>query len=613
MRSWSPADRARTVPLRALVLVGLLSLTLLPTTLSAAPASQTASPGTVLFLDDFDAGDGPMPRDSSETVTQSYVDGTYQIDGVSAKPGVVKAAIPGVYADSQLDVDVNLFPPANAGRSVTLGCLASDAESADGPRFNVFPYDGYATLSLQRGAGTQLLVRRGGLPLNPDSDWQHLQLTCQGDRARGSVNGVEVVSSPIVRRDPGVSWIEVDALSDDDPVSAQFDNLSIAQLAALPKPTPIPTPGPGSVVRGDNFDDPSRGLLTTKSNDTFTFTYEAGEYVIRKIKASKGFNYSPVGKGTDYASATVAVDVRVVADTADNYVGVTCRVQQASASAYWAFLKPADRSFQIVLSKDGTSSKLLAGTASSLQPGDARNHVELTCGNSWIVLKVNGQQVAAVQNGDLQGGYFGIAGTSFRDKSETRFDNLTVTLESPSYAPQGGATPAGAAGSTSKNEWNKYGYRILADPEFFPAFELVHKQGYDWVLAALNHKTTSVLFLKLPDTVYGAFAPEQNVVMVQEWLRNAPTEDLAAMLVHEATHVSDDVNGALSGTACLESEVKARKHEADFWRGLYGLHGKGGSANALEDDLNAEVRYLSDYSNEYGDAVRDAYQDSCRR
>jgi hypothetical protein len=188
-------------------------------------------------------------------------------------------------------------------------------------------------------------------------------------------------------------------------------------------------PAAGRLLLADYFDDATVGVLAKSSPSPaqYQFAYVEGEYVIRKLDTGPGLPVALLPG--QYENASLAVDVRLVSETEDRYVALACRRQPADGSQYRLSVIPDDGRF-ILARWDGTEATVLRRASSAaIQRGEATNRLELVCSGSTVAVFINGEQVAAVQDGIYASGTMSIGagalvGSSFT--AEARFDNLFV-------------------------------------------------------------------------------------------------------------------------------------------------------------------------------------------
>jgi hypothetical protein len=209
----------------------------------------------------------------------------------------------------------------------------------------------------------------------------------------------------------------------------------------------------GTVMLSEHFDDPTNALLPQVSPDPrFQFAYAAGEYVIRKLEVASDFVPLATVPGV-YGDASVAVDVRLVGETAGRYVAVACRF--TGTAEYTLLMEVQLGRLTLVRMDRGTPTPLVEPVATTaINRGSQVNRVELRCVGDTITAVVNGTTVATARDSTYQAGLFYIAAGALNEvfgTAEGRFDNLLVTRApvqaaasaqpSPSLGPDGPAAP----------------------------------------------------------------------------------------------------------------------------------------------------------------------------
>ena len=93
---------------------------------------------------------------------------------------------------------------------------------------------------------------------------------------------------------------------------------------------------------------------------------------------------------------------------------------------------------------------------------------------------------------------------------------------------------------------------------------------------------------------YGSYRPTQNLIRLSRALQTTSLEARSTILLHELTHLNDDLNkrfgnlADVQGDACYEAEARAFSNEANFWHMLFGDSGKH-PADALESQENRKM------------------------
>jgi hypothetical protein len=198
-------------------------------------------------------------------------------------------------------------------------------------------------------------------------------------------------------------------------------------------PAPAKPTNPPGVFLSDSFENAEIGQLPRVSArpDDYTFAYDDGEYVIRKI--NEKLPAAPiVFLPGSYDNTVIGVDVRIVGDAGSRYAFVVCRDQSSGGQAkqYRASIVPEGR--RLILSRwDEGSQRVLAETRDdgAINPGNATNRLELTCSNAKISAAVNGKTLVSADDMTLSRGDQGIGAGTFAGVDgtlEAHFDNLEI-------------------------------------------------------------------------------------------------------------------------------------------------------------------------------------------
>jgi hypothetical protein len=136
--------------------------------------------------------------------------------------------------------------------------------------------------------------------------------------------------------------------------------------------------------------------------------------------------------GADFTDVSMAVMTRQVSGSLNNNFGLLCRYQDSTH--FYAFLVSSDGYYAIVKVLGGSAYQILSGDGSHLLPSEAiqvgegtENELRAVCLGDQLSLTVNGQQLAAVSDSDLDHGDVGFIVSSYEEgATEVRFDNLVV-------------------------------------------------------------------------------------------------------------------------------------------------------------------------------------------
>jgi hypothetical protein len=203
--------------------------------------------------------------------------------------------------------------------------------------------------------------------------------------------------------------------------------------------TPAPTRPPATAAAGatlaDAFDAPERGLLPRESASPaqYRLGYDQGEYVVAVVDPT--WDRLPVARLEEtFGNATLAVEARLIGETAERYIALACRDQGGSTgSQYRLVINPGQGRFKLARHDAGRETPLVNWqSARVIRQGNQTNRIQLRCVGNAISAEINGTAVASVRDGTYPDGEFWIGAAAFsgqRGTVEARFDNLTVTRQ----------------------------------------------------------------------------------------------------------------------------------------------------------------------------------------
>lgn len=208
-------------------------------------------------------------------------------------------------------------------------------------------------------------------------------------------------------------------------------------LAAPPAgqrpPAPPPQPPTRTILLRDDFTDPRRGVLPTASFDpeNVVFSYDSDGYAVRIINPAWDRAASAHVLG-QYRDAAITVDARLVGETPGRTVYVGCRYDPSRPGTYYRFVvDPARGTFRLSRWQDNRETLLVGPQpAPAIRREDAPNRLELSCVGASIAARVNGVQVAAVQDGSLASGRLLLGAGAYAGSPlglEARFNDLVIT------------------------------------------------------------------------------------------------------------------------------------------------------------------------------------------
>jgi hypothetical protein len=178
----------------------------------------------------------------------------------------------------------------------------------------------------------------------------------------------------------------------------------------------------------DNFNDTACGWDEYEEEQA-TAGYLGSEYFVAVHKPNTSAVATP---GALFSNVSIQVEVRLDQGTVDNNFGVLCRYQDMDN--FYAFLISSDGYYAIAKVIGGEPYSILSGDGTHLMPNevilvekDASNEIHAMCTGTELTLFVNGKQLAAVSDSDLESGDIGfIVSTYDQAPAHVHFDNLFV-------------------------------------------------------------------------------------------------------------------------------------------------------------------------------------------
>jgi hypothetical protein len=209
-----------------------------------------------------------------------------------------------------------------------------------------------------------------------------------------------------------------------------LSTLMIAVMACSFNTAKTPTAQPPSgaqVLFQDDFSNSDSGWDRAQS-DYGSTNYSNGSYVINVAKANLYIFANPSQSFQN--DVRIEVDAVKTSGTADNAFGVLCRYQDPDN--YYFFEISSDGYVGIGINKAGAKTLLSSSDNnmvpdSSVNQGDASNHLRVDCVGSALTLYVNGTQAATVTDSSFTGGDAGLIAETFTVAgTEIQFDNFFV-------------------------------------------------------------------------------------------------------------------------------------------------------------------------------------------
>ncbi len=131
--------------------------------------------------------------------------------------------------------------------------------------------------------------------------------------------------------------------------------------------------------------------------------------------------------GRDWRDVHLTVEATQVAGPDDNEYGVLMRFRDAGN--FYRFSISGDGYYLITKFVDGSPEPLGANwrPSEAIHQGQATNVIEVICQGSTLTLRVNGQELAQVQDSQFSHGDIALyAGSFYESGVEVHFDNLTL-------------------------------------------------------------------------------------------------------------------------------------------------------------------------------------------
>ena len=186
--------------------------------------------------------------------------------------------------------------------------------------------------------------------------------------------------------------------------------------------------GTDKALLEDSFNDTACGW-DEYDEDEASAGYRGSEYYVAVHQTNRSAVAVP---GATFSDVSIQAEARLETGTADNNFGLLCRYQDMdnfyafliSNDGYYAIAKVIGGAPYAILSGDGTH--LMPSEAIFVEPGE-NNEIHAVCAGDELTLYVNGQQLAGVNDSDLETGDIGfIVSTYDTAPAEIHFDNLFV-------------------------------------------------------------------------------------------------------------------------------------------------------------------------------------------
>jgi len=199
--------------------------------------------------------------------------------------------------------------------------------------------------------------------------------------------------------------------------------LSLFSMACQVFSTVISAP-PEKVLFRDDFSTSSSGWSQAQTS-LGAVQYVDGIFRIRVEAANTHVWGIP---GLHFRDTLITVEALKVTGVDDNLFGVICRYRRDPR--FYAFLISSDGYYGIAKVQHGKV-QLLSGEAllptEAIRQGKASNRIQAECVGSFLVLRINEEGIAVVQDEDFPSGDVGlIAGSMHTPGVEIHFDDFIV-------------------------------------------------------------------------------------------------------------------------------------------------------------------------------------------
>ena len=186
----------------------------------------------------------------------------------------------------------------------------------------------------------------------------------------------------------------------------------------------------------------------------------------------------------------------------------------------------------------------------------------------------------------------------------------------PSTVPSVTASSVSSAASTS----GALRSRIRLGDGLGTSVDALEATGQSAPLLAILDSDTELSFGPLPEAVHARYSrigssggsAIRSIVVNARWQQSDPRA-IATLIVHEATHLEDDLAGVdpRAPEACFQFEVRAFTQQAAAWQAFYGPSGKALPSDELDAELNVWLGVHQRGPGEIEKRVRQLYAKAC--
>ncbi|NLV73156.1 MAG: hypothetical protein GXY52_00500, partial [Chloroflexi bacterium] len=173
----------------------------------------------------------------------------------------------------------------------------------------------------------------------------------------------------------------------------------------------------GEVIYHEDFTNSDTGWDEWDASDS-TGRYNKGEFIV-DITESRTMRWSNAYES--FADVSIGMDVRKVAGSDDNAMGIVLRYQDVDN--FYVFSISSDGYYVFGYYLDDEWVPLVDWTPSdSINQGEEANYIEVTCKGPRFILKINGDIVASLNDDTFDMGDIGLMAASNQD------DNVTISF-----------------------------------------------------------------------------------------------------------------------------------------------------------------------------------------
>ena len=201
----------------------------------------------------------------------------------------------------------------------------------------------------------------------------------------------------------------------------------------------------------------------------------------------------------------------------------------------------------------------------------------------------------------------------------TDLTSAFMRQSAPSAAASVGSVTASSVSSTVSTS-NALRTRIRLGEGLGTAVDALEATGQGGPLMAILDSDTEISFGPLPEAVHarysrigsGGGSAIRTIVVNSRWQESDPRA-IATLIVHEAKHLEDDLDGIdpRAQEACFQFEVRAFTQQSITWQMFYGPGGKPRAADELDAELNAWLSVYRRGPGEIEKRVRQLYAKAC--